>query len=136
METQDTLFHGTGWSFPPHFSKEQGVALIEGKEDIEESLRILLSTRPGERVMSSDFGCDLSPLLYEPLNLTLQTRIKEIIQVAILYHESRIELLDVEFSEVDAENGLLLMDIAYKIRATNSRHNLVYPFYTQEGSTK
>ncbi len=134
MEEKNSLFHGTGWSFPPNFSKGTGVDLIHGESDINESLEILLSTQPGERVMNANFGCDLTPLLYEPLTLTLQTMIKETIEMAILYHEPRIDVLDVNFEEVDEENGLILIDIAYKIRATNSRYNMVYPFYTDEGA--
>ncbi|MEO9871523.1 GPW/gp25 family protein [Ekhidna sp.] len=134
MEQNNSLFHGTGWSFPPDFSQGTGVGLVHGESDINESLEILLSTQPGERVMNADFGCDLTPLLYEPLTLTLQTMIKEIIEVAVLYHEPRIEVLDVTFEEVDEENGLILIDIEYKIRTTNSRYNLVYPFYKDEGA--
>lgn len=134
MEEGNTLFQGVGWCFPPNFSKNPGVSMVDGSSDIEESLRVLLSTQPGERVMTSDYGCDLTPLLYEPLNLTLRTRMKEIIQVAILYYESRIELLDVNFSEVNEEDGLVLIDLEYKIKATNSRYNLVFPFYKEEGS--
>ena len=134
MEEGSTLFQGVGWCFPPTFSTGSGVSMVAGSSDIEESLRLLLSTQPGERVMASDYGCDLTPLLYEPLNLTLRTRMKEIIQVAILYYESRIELLDVKFDEVDEEEGLVLIDLEYKIRTTNSRYNLVFPFYKNEGS--
>lgn len=134
MEDQDIVFHGIGWSFPPQFVKNQGAELTKGTVDIEESLRILLSTRPGERVVSADYGCDLSPLLYEPLNLTLKTRIKEIINVAILHFETRIELLDVDITESSEEEGLLLLAISYEISGTNSRYNLVFPFYKNEGS--
>lgn len=133
----DTSFLGTGWSFPPTFNNQLAtVEMVSGEDDIFQSLQILLTTQLNERVMRSDFGCDLSALLYENITITLLTKIKGIIQNAILKYEPRIDLLDVDFQsgETEINEGIIKIEILYKIRATNSRKNYVFPYYLQEGT--
>lgn len=128
-------FLGTGWSFPPTFSAGGAdVVMVSGNEDIEQSLQILLSTRLGERVMKDDFGCDLHDLLFEEIDQGLVNNITRMITDAILYHEARINLDDLDVSESESEAGLLLISISYTVRNTNSRYNMVYPFYINEAS--
>ena len=132
---KDKSFLGTGWGFPPTFSNQKGtVQTVSDEEDIYQSLHILLSTQLKERVMRSDFGCDLSAMLYENITITLLTKIKGIIQNAILHYEPRIDLLEVEFHTGDSNNGVIKIEIIYKIRATNSRKNFVFPYYLGEGT--
>ena len=128
-------FLGTGWSFPPEFRLDQKEAkMISDEEDIESSLNILLSTRLGERVMVPEYGCNLDELLFEGLTRTLITYVTELIKTAILYHEPRIDVIRIDISETDPLEGMLIIKIDYKIRATNSRRNMVFPFYKQEGT--
>lgn len=130
-----TSFLGTGWSFPPRFEKRMShVAMVTEEDDIRESLIILLSTRPGERVMNPLYGCNLDDLIYEPLNLTLKTYVSNLIDVAILYFEPRIDLIKVDIVENSDLEGELLIELDYKIRSTNTRRNLVYPFYRGEAT--
>ncbi len=128
-------FLGTGWKFPPEFSKESsGVVLVNGAEDINESLSILLSTSPGERVMVPEFGCALWQMVFEQLDVTAMTEMQEMVSKAILNWEPRITV-DSVVVEVDPKvAGLVLIKVAYTIRATNSRSNLVYPFYASEAT--
>jgi uncharacterized protein len=128
-------FLGKGWTFPPTFNNVLGtIQMVSDEKDIFQSLHILLSTQLKERVMRSDFGCDLSPLLYENITVTLLTKIKGIIENAILLYEPRIDLIEVDFSNSDTNNGVINIDIIYRIRATNSRKNYVYPYYLEEGT--
>jgi len=130
-----TSFLGTGWSFPPRFQKQSNrVELVSDENDIRESLIILLSTRPGERVMNPLYGCNLDDLLFAPLNLTLKTYVSDLIETAILYFEPRIDLNKVEINENNELEGELLIELDYTIRSTNTRRNLVYPFYRGEGT--
>lgn len=127
-------FIGTGWSFPPEFGKgKQGVKMSAGANDIEESLYLLLSTKVGERLMAPDFGCDLSVMLFEPLDLDLEKRIEDLIKNAILLFEARITVTGIIFS-YERDNGVILIDVQYTIRTTNTRTNIVYPFYLTEGT--
>ena len=133
--SQIPAFVGTGWSFPPEFLAMGGaVKLSDGREDIEQSLRILLSTLPGERVMQPAYGCDLTALLFEPLTTTLRTVTEDRVKTSIYYHEPRIEPLKVTVSLADAVQGILLIEIAYRIRSNNTRHNFVYPYHLEEGT--
>ena len=87
----DGSFLGTGWGFPPTFTKGGAeVEMASGVEDVHQSLQILLSTRLGERVMQDDFGCDLSYVLFEEVDQGLINSLTSIISDAILYHEPRM----------------------------------------------
>lgn len=134
MENQAS-FLGTGWSFPPAFSPDlNSVQMSSDEKDIEESLQILLSTRLGERIMVPDYGCNLEDLLFSPLNLTVKTFVADLVKTAILYFEPRIDAEKIDISQGDELNGELLILVDYTIRATNSRKNLVFPFYKEEGT--
>ncbi|WP_299211881.1 GPW/gp25 family protein [uncultured Dokdonia sp.] len=128
-------FLGTGWAFPPAFIKAQKqTKMISNEEDIKSSLHILLTTRLGERVMFPEYGCNLEELLFESLNRTLITYTVDLIKTAILYHEPRIDVLQIDISETDPLEGKLVIAIDYIVRATNSRTNVVFPFYKEEGT--
>ena len=128
-------FLGSGWSFPPVFSKaEKQVTMLGDEVDIQSSLEILLSTRPGERIMRADYGCNLDELLFEPLTTTLKTYIKDLVSTAILYHEPRIEVNKIELDDSGTLEGRIILSVEYTIRTTNSRYNFVYPFYKNEGT--
>ena len=131
----DQPFLGEGWSFPPEFNRSaRTVVTTAGQDDINKSLEILLSTRLGERVMVPDYGCNLEELLFQPLDLSLKTYVKDLIKTAILYHEPRIDVQKIEIDTTNELEGELLVKIDYIIRITNSRGNMVYPFYKAEGS--
>ena len=133
----DTTFLGRGWAFPPRFgSGGRDVHTVSELDDIEQSLAIVLSTRRGERVMQPDFGCELSEFLFEEVTQGLVGRIRRAVEDSILHHEPRVELNDVEISVSHDVDGLLLIAIDYTVRATNSRYNMVYPFYLEEASAQ
>jgi len=134
MDTSE-LFLGRGWGFPPEFIKTTAtVQMTEGEVDIDKSLQILLSTRLGERIMLPDYGCNLEELLFTPLNLTLKTYVVDLIKTAILYHEPRIDTEKIWIEESTDNDGILLINIDYRVRITNSRKNMVFPFYKAEGT--
>ena len=131
MDTNNS-FLGTGWSFPPTFNQDTGtVEMVSDEKDIIQSLEIILSTRPAERIMQPDFGCELSQFLFEEISQGLITGIRGIVSDALVYHEPRIDVEEINIEESEQE-GLLLISIIYTVRATNSRYNLVYPFYLNE----
>jgi phage baseplate assembly protein W len=131
----DSGFLGQGWAFPPEFSLQSGgVVMAVGEEDIQQSLRILLSTRLGERVMNPRFGCNLQNFVFEKINTTTITFLRDTIETAILYHEPRIILEEVKFADRTGSGGALVFDIIYVVSATNTRSNMVYPFYLNEAT--
>jgi uncharacterized protein len=132
----DASFLGTGWSFPPTFGHSgTEVAMVSGVEDIHQSLQILMSTRLGERVMQDEFGCALDSVVFEEVDQGLINSLNSRVSDAILYYEPRITLDNLDVSESAAQPGLLLIGIEYTVRSTNSRFNMVYPFYINEATT-
>ncbi|MBX7140329.1 MAG: GPW/gp25 family protein [Chitinophagales bacterium] len=128
-------FLGRGWSFPPSFNREGGrTNMLEDEDDIRSSLEILLSTVQGERIMQPTYGCDLTPLLFEPLTTSLRTEMVDKIRNAILYFEPRIDVEKIELKDDQILEGIVLITIDYVIRSTNSRNNFVFPFYRAEGT--
>jgi uncharacterized protein len=128
-------FLGTGWGFPPAFSnKTTDVGMLSDVDDINSSLEILLTTRPGERVMRPDYGCNLDELVFEPLTTTFKTYIKDLVSTAILYYEPRIEVNSIELDDTGELEGRILIVIDYSVSATNTRFNFVYPFYKNEAT--
>jgi Bacteriophage baseplate protein W len=123
-------FLGNGWGFPPEFL-EGGttVRMVSGIDDIKESLHILLSTVPGERVMLPDYGCDIHRFVFQRLSAGLTEQIRDAVSTAIERWETRIELLACLVSVSPDEPGLILIEISYRVRRTNARGNYVYPFY-------
>lgn len=131
----DKAFLGRGWSFPPEFNRSSGeVNMVSEDEDIEESLSILLSTVPGERVMNPAYGCGLKLLIFENISESTVTEIKDVIERAILFFEPRIKLINIDINTEDLYDGEIKLLINYTVRATNNRRNMVYPFYFREGA--
>jgi phage baseplate assembly protein W len=135
---EDNAFLGTGWGFPPSFEKREdgsiSVKMVSREEDIRESLCILFSTKVGERLMNPEFGCDLHQMVFEQISVSTITKIKEIIRKAILFFEPRITLEKIKIDDSNSIEGRLLISLEYIIRTTNSRSNVVYPFYFLEGN--
>lgn len=128
-------FLGTGWSFPPEFSRASGqVLMTSGEEDIESSLKILFATALGERFLVPKYGLDLREVLFEPMSTTMRTFLKDRVRTAILIHEPRINLLALEIDSPDPNDGRLRIVLDYEVRATNSRFNLVFPFYRYDSN--
>jgi uncharacterized protein len=130
-------FLGRGWSFPPAFGAGgREVATVAGEEDIAQSLHIIFATELGERVMRDDFGCDLHRYVFEEADNTLLTKIRSAVSDAILYHEPRIKLDGVDVSESAETPGLIAISVTYAIRASNTRFNMIYPFYLVEATAR
>lgn len=108
--------------------------MCAAEADIIDSLRILFSTRPGERIMHPDYGCRLADLVFEPMDTRTRVAIEVAVTRAVQFFEARINLSRVEVTVGDWEEGRLEILLAYVIRATNSRHNMVFPFYIEEGT--
>ena len=133
----DRPFLGRGWAFPPSFSADGvDVELVSGTDDVEQSLRILLATTPGERVMQESFGCDMDRMVFEQVDQGFINTVTGLVTDAILDYEPRVDLNNVNIDLSDSIEGLLLISIDYTVRSTNSRFNMVYPFYLKEAATR
>jgi len=134
---EDQSFLGTGWAFPVSFDLPSfTVNTASEVEDIEQSLTILLNTRPGERVMRPDYGCGLQDLQFESLSDSLIAYVNDLIANAILFYEPRVLLRDINIvTDPSAiQEGRVLIELDLVVRSTNSRYNYVYDFYKREAS--
>jgi phage baseplate assembly protein W len=135
MDAKKRSFLGTGWSFPVSFDKTTSeVQMVSDLEDIAQSLRIILSTIPGERIMQPDFGCNLRSLVFESADATLEPALNHLIYHALLNYEPRVIFHDATVLSRDELGGILEVNIDYSIISTNTRHNIVFPFYLIEGT--
>jgi uncharacterized protein len=135
MKNPEQSILGTGWSFPPTFSRADfSVDTASDEPDIQQSLRVLFSTAKGERVMVPGYGCDLWRLVFRSVNTTFKTEAAEAIRMAVLYWEPRIDVTEIKIEPSAETEGLVLITLGYVIRRTNARNNLVYPFYLGEGT--
>ena len=122
-------FIGSGWTFPVRTNRTGAIALTSGDTEIEQSIRLILATAPGERPMRPEFGCGVHHFVFAPADASTAGDIAYAVRVALERWEPRIELesVTVRFDEVDS--GLLYIDIAYALRGMNDPRNLVFPFY-------
>jgi len=135
MSTNVKSFLGKGWSFPPVFDKlSLGVRMEENEQDIESSIRLIINTYPGERLMQPDFGCSLFRMSFENVDKGSVAQIGEVIRVALLRFEPRILFENVELVEHKVNEGIIILRLIYKIIITNTRSNIVFPYYILEGT--
>jgi phage baseplate assembly protein W len=128
-------FLGVGWGFPPEFSIHAGsVRMVSGLDDIRESLHILLSTVPGERVMVPTYGCDLHRFLFREISTGLISELRDTVSTAIIRWESRIVMTGCLVTVDPNQQGLLRIEVAFRVSRTNVRSNMVYPFYISEAT--
>ncbi|MGC2237435.1 MAG: GPW/gp25 family protein [Pyrinomonadaceae bacterium] len=129
-----TPFLGQGWAFPPEFTSGGYDAVMAADiEDIKQSLEILFGTRLNERIMQEDYGCNLDEFMFEETSSETLNRLEYIIKEAVLYHEVRIDLNNLQFDLEREKEGVLLIQLDFTVPASNSRYNMVYPFYLNEG---
>jgi uncharacterized protein len=122
-------FVGSGWAFPLRTDPTGRVALVSGTEEVEQSIRLILMTAPGERPMRPEFGCAVHDYVFAPADASTAGDIAYAVRVAINRWEPRIELGDVTVRFDAVDRGVLYVDIEYSLRGTNSPRNLVFPFY-------
>jgi len=127
-------FLGTGWSFPPSFNKAGGVELVSNDIDIKQALQILLSTSLGERTMLPKYGCDLSDYLFSSISDSNLYLIQEQITSAIINFEPRVTVNSVQIDQTQYLDGILSILVDYSVITTNTRFNLVFPYYKLEGT--
>ena len=120
---------GSGLAFPLAVDRRGAIALARDEQDIDQAIQLILGTAPGERPMRPEFGCGVHDFVFDSIDANTIGNMEEAIREALLRWEPRIDVRDVRFDASEAPNGLLTIDIGFKVRATNTERNLVYPFY-------
>lgn len=130
-QAQDRAFLGTGLAFPVQLGPARRFRLVSGQEDIQQSIRIILGTMPGERVMRPEFGCRAYELLFDPHDTATEALLVFYVEQALARWEPRIEIQAVTIDD-SAGDGRLPVTIHYRIKATHDERSIVYPFYLME----
>lgn len=127
-------FLGVGLGFPVTIDgKEKRLAVAEYEESVRQAIWIILATAKGERVMRPDFGCGISELVFAVNDAGTRGLVEYEVQEALRDWEPRIDVLEVKARSAGAQEEKLLISIDYRVRATDSRFNMVYPFYLERG---
>lgn len=126
-------FIGRGWAFPLRTDATGGIALVSREKEIEEAIRLILGTAPGERPMRPEFGCRINEYVFASADGGTANAIAAEVKHALRRWEPRIDVQDVTVTFDARESTTLYIDIRYAIRRTNDRRNLVFPFYVIPG---
>jgi uncharacterized protein len=124
-------FLGVGWTSPITLDKNGQIEMAEYDEAVRQSIWMILGTAPGERMMRPDFGCGIHNLMFAPNSAGTTGQAVDDVHRALIEWEPRIDVLEVEVIPDEAQPNLLLIQLNYRVRTTNNRFNLVYPFYLE-----
>lgn len=120
---------GRGWAFPPEIGAQGGLALTDERSEIEQAIKIILLTSPGQRVMRPLFGCRIHELVFAPNNVNTAAQARRFVQEALNMWEPRIEAKEIMVAPDPQRGNCLLIEIYYSIKATSDTRSLVFPFY-------
>jgi phage baseplate assembly protein W len=129
-------FVGAGWAFPLGVGPQGGIALVRRETELEQAMRLILSTYPGERPMRPEFGSRIRDFVFRPVNVETIAELSRVVREALLRWEPRVDIEAVVINPSAADQSTLYIDIQYRPKDTNDRRNLVFPFYTipEDGS--
>lgn len=129
-------FVGAGWAFPLGVAGNGGIALVRREVELEQAMRLILSTYPGERPMRPEFGSRLRDFVFRPVNLETISELTQEVRRALMRWEPRVDIEAVTVLPGRSHLGMLYIDITYRPKDVNDRRNLVFPFYTipEDGS--
>jgi phage baseplate assembly protein W len=125
----DADFIGRGLVWPLGVDHTGAIGLTQGAQDLDRSIRVVLATAPGERVMRPLFGCRIWELLFEPVNANLLGLMAEAVRDALAQWEPRVDVEEVDVVPDPDDASLVRIAVKYRVKATNDERNLVYPFY-------
>ncbi len=121
---------GKGWAFPPQFDETRNeTKMVDGFDDINQSLQILFTTELGERVMQPNYGTAMKSMIFESINEHFKSYMRMVLARSIKLYEARIRPLSMDFISDDVLEGRYLMKLEYIVLSTQQRHNFVFPFY-------
>lgn len=123
-------FVGKGWAFPVRVNATGGIALVASEREIEEAIRLILGTAPGERPMRPEFGCRIHHYLFSAADATTAGMMAEDVRSSLRRWEPRIDVLGIDVGFDEADPALVYIDVRYRIRSSNDARNLVFPFYS------
>jgi phage baseplate assembly protein W len=135
MNDKSKAFLGRGWKFPVGVDPISGqIAMSAYEQDIRESIRIIIVTAPGERLMRPDFGCGAHDLVFASISRITIGLVESRVRECLTKFEPRIDIVSLDVSAANADRGQLIVNLNYRVRETNNEFNLVFPFFLREGT--
>lgn len=131
--TDGKEFLGAGIAFPLRLDSAGHIQMNEVDEHVRQSILLILRTAKGERVMRPEFGTNIYPLIFSPITAATAALVQHEVKDALVRFEPRIDILKVEATSDSNQQGVLLVEIEYRVRTTDTIFNLVYPFYLERG---
>jgi uncharacterized protein len=123
-------FLGRGWVFPLRIDGAGSFALGSGEDDVEQAVHLVLNTAFGERPMRPEYGCGIHDLIFESFDAGLAGRVADRVRASLTRWEPRIDVTAVDARPAPDNPRALLITVGYRLKATNDRRNLVFPFYS------
>jgi uncharacterized protein len=123
-------FIGAGWAFPIRLNANGGIALVRRERELEDAMRIVLSTYPGERPMRPEFGSKIRDYVFDAMSPSRMAQLELEVRSSLHRWEPRVDIVNVRIQRDQADFGLIYIDIDYQAKLSNDRRNLVFPFYT------
>jgi uncharacterized protein len=124
------VFVGRGWAYPVRTDRTGGIAMVTKEQEIEEAIRLVLGTSPGERPMRPEFGCRIHSYVFASADATTASLIAYEVEMSLKRWEPRIEVQHVDVGYDEDNMALVYIDVQYRIKSTNDPRNLVFPFYS------
>lgn len=128
-DVRNKQYLGRGLAWPLQIDPNGGIALAREETDIEQAIRIILMTAPGERVMRPGFGCHIHDLLFSPHDAATEGLIVHYVEQALEQWEPRVEVEQVNVLTPENQDGTLLVEVRYQIKETHDERSIVHPFY-------
>ena len=129
----ERVFLGAGMKFPPQIDPGTGrFALSSGAQNVKESVYIILMTNRGERWLDPSFGSDIMRYTFMDTSLTMLNLLSSDLRTLLMEQEPRISDVTVDI-DPEVKDGCMLVNVAYTVADTNTRDNLVFPFYLNAG---
>lgn len=122
-------FVGRGLAFPLHTDATGSMAMVEGDNGLDQAIQVIIATAPGERLMRPEFGCHVHDHVFAPITEATVGSIAFEVERAVARWEPRVDVESVEVYADDGADGLLYIELAYRVKETNDERNLVFPFY-------
>jgi hypothetical protein len=123
-------FTGRGWSFPLRLDGSGSFALSGGEQELDEAIRLILGTAYGERPMRPEYGCGIHDLVFDTVDAGLAGRVAAEVRASLTRWEPRVDVAEVEAAPDPDQPHVLRIAVTYRVKATNDRRNLVFPFYS------
>ncbi len=123
-------FTGRGWAFPLRLDSAGSFVLSGGQQEVEEAIRLILGTSFGERPLRPEYGCGIHDLVFDTLDAGLAGKVAAQVRASLARWEPRIDVTEVSAAPLPGQPHVLGIAVAYRVKATNDRRNLVFPFYS------